>query len=357
MRDPSNSYTFAANDNGRNASASLNSATVGSYLYNAFEQRAQKIAGTTTTQFVYDRAGHLLEEANASGVVQKEYIWLDDLPVAMVDDTGSSPVLYFIHTDQLGTPQKITDGSASIVWDGVFDPFGNMIAANGSNWGTGVWGSFNWAAASPLAGSTNLRFPGQYADAETALNQNWNRDYDPTIGRYVQSDPIGLDGGINTYSYVDGNPIILADLAGTGPAGCIIGGIIGGTIGEVATPAGAIAGAEEGCELGSGAETAIELAKAAQATSGGNNGDECDRRCEKAKNDARSAFSNLVNKRIPQYLSGGTRGHDVGHYNAAIGKQRALKDAIRRVKLYCNPLPPELPMWEGVANQVIPILH
>jgi uncharacterized protein RhaS with RHS repeats len=96
----------------------------GSYLFNAFNQRVQKAVGGSTTQFIYDETGHPVEEANASGVVQKEYIWLEDMPVAVVDDTGSSPVLYFIHTDQIGTPQKITDGSLNIVWDGVFDPFG-----------------------------------------------------------------------------------------------------------------------------------------------------------------------------------------------------------------------------------------
>jgi RHS repeat-associated protein len=167
----------------------------GSYLFNAFNQRVQKVVGGTTTQFVYDEAGHLLEEANASGVVQREYIWLGNMPAAVVDDTGSSPVLYFIHADQIGTPQKITDGSLNIVWDGVFDPFGNV------------------ATASSLS-LTNLRFPGQYFDSETSLNQNWNRDYDPTTGRYIQRDPLGLFGGTNTYAYVDNNPISFTDPMG-----------------------------------------------------------------------------------------------------------------------------------------------
>jgi RHS repeat-associated protein len=212
VRDPSHTYTFTANDNGRNASAALNATTVGSYLYNAFEQRVQKVASSTTTQQVYDRFGHLLTEANASGVVQKEYIWLDDLPVAMVDDTGASPVLYFIHTDQLGTPQKITDASANVVWDSVSDPFGNAVTIS-SLWGSPtLWGSFTWEPTTPEP--TNLRFSGQYFDAETALNQNWNRDYDPTTGRYIQSDPIGLLGGINTYGYVNANPLQQTDLVG-----------------------------------------------------------------------------------------------------------------------------------------------
>jgi RHS repeat-associated protein len=218
VRDASHSYSFTANDNGRNASAALNSTTAGTYVYNAFEQRVQKTAGGVTTQFVYDRSGHLLEEANASGATQKEYIWLDDMPVAVVDDTGASPVLYFIHADQLGTPQKITDGSMNIVWDGVFDPFGNPVSggSGSATWGSAQWGSFNWGATGPNLSLTNLRFPGQYFDSETVLNQNWNRDYDPSVGRYIQSDPAGLDGGTNTYSYVDGS--VLTD---TDPLGLI----------------------------------------------------------------------------------------------------------------------------------------
>ncbi len=209
VRDPTNTYTFTANDNGRNASAALNGTTAGAYLYNAFEQRVQKTVGAATTPFVLDRFGHLLAEANGSGAAQKEYIWLDDVPVAVVDDTGAAPVLYFIHTDQLGTPQKVTGPGGSIVWDNTSDPFGNpQFVSGGGVWGTSVWGSFTWGADLSL---TNLRFPGQYADAETALNQNWFRDYDPTTGRYVQSDPIGLKGGINIYRYARGNPITYLD--------------------------------------------------------------------------------------------------------------------------------------------------
>jgi len=199
-------YTFAYNNDGRMQTASLNSSGVGSYVYNGFEQRAQKTAGSAVTDFIFDRFGHLLAEANdATGAMLREYIWLDNRPVAMVDDTGSSPVVYYVHTDQLGTPQKITDGAANVVWDGVFDPFGNMVTSTGANWGTGVWLSFTWEPTSPQ--TMPLRFPGQYADSETALNQNWNRDYDPTIGRYIESDPAGLWGGVNTYAYVGNDPL------------------------------------------------------------------------------------------------------------------------------------------------------
>ena len=60
----------------------------------------------------------------------------------------------------------------------------------------------------------NLRFPGQYYDAETGKHYNFNRDYNPVTGRYVQSDPIGLDGGMNGYGYVANNPFVFIDVKG-----------------------------------------------------------------------------------------------------------------------------------------------
>jgi RHS repeat-associated protein len=97
----------------------------------------------------------------------------------------------------LNTPRVITDSGNNIVWQWEnSDPFGNNVpVANGG---------FEF----------NLRFPGQYYDRETNLHYNYYRDYDPAIGRYIQSDPIGLGGGINTYAYVLGNPLRFADPLG-----------------------------------------------------------------------------------------------------------------------------------------------
>ena len=60
----------------------------------------------------------------------------------------------------------------------------------------------------------DLRFPGQFHDAETGLSYNYFRDYDPKTGRYIESDPIGLRGGINTYAYVGGRPLTKIDRYG-----------------------------------------------------------------------------------------------------------------------------------------------
>ena len=122
-----------------------------------------------------------------------EYVWLDDLPLAYISGFGGGTD--FIHTDHLGAPQKMTDSAQNLAWDGgASDPF--MLTQLPTN---------------PMM---NLRLPGQYFDTETGLHQNGARDYDPTLGRYIESDPIGLAGGINTFAYVDSNPLRWTDSSG-----------------------------------------------------------------------------------------------------------------------------------------------
>ena len=114
---------------------------------------------------------------------------------------GRTQILYFIQADHLNTPRLISDSTGAAVWrwDNQ-EPFGNDVPnENPSGLGTLV---------------VPLRFPGQYFDRETSLAYNVMRDYDPGIGRYMQSDPIGLQGGLNTYGYVGGNPLSFTDSSG-----------------------------------------------------------------------------------------------------------------------------------------------
>jgi len=110
--------------------------------------------------------------------------------------------IYHIHTDHLNTPRLVTRPSdRKIVWRWEnLDPFG----ANAAEEDPSGFGAFTF----------NLRFPGQYFDVETGLHYNYFRDYEPGIGRYVESDPIGLKGGIGTYAYVADNPVSRSDRRG-----------------------------------------------------------------------------------------------------------------------------------------------
>jgi RHS repeat-associated protein len=118
-----------------------------------------------------------------------------------VNEPLVGPGIYYIYADHLNTPRVITDTANTPVWRWDSDPFGTDVPVEDPSGGGRRF-------------SYNLRFPGQYYDQETGLHYNYFRDYDPGTGRYVQSDPIGLNGGLNTYAYVNGNPVSRKDPKG-----------------------------------------------------------------------------------------------------------------------------------------------
>ncbi len=197
--------SFTYNDRGRVAATSASSTD---YLYNAVGQMIEKSGTGGTTVFMQDESGHLLGEYNSSGSLIEETIWLGDIPVATLQPNGSGGVnIFYVHTDHLNAPRKVaqpTTGTLAWRWD--TDPFGTA-APNQNPAGLGTF-------------AYNLRFPGQYYDSETGLLQNWNRDYDPIVGRYVESDPMGLRGGLNTYVYAEDDPVIVTDRLGLDTAMC-----------------------------------------------------------------------------------------------------------------------------------------
>jgi RHS repeat-associated protein len=186
-------------------------------------------ARAVTTYSLYGNQ-RLVAEADSEGHIRTHYVYLDGQPVAKIDMVadpnqlrvawrrivgliGSSEVqspsevrlarIYAIHTDHLGTPQAVTDEQQHIVWQARTSPFGKT---------TVLYAGTTEVNTQPF--EMKLRLPGQVFDAETGLNQNYLREYDPELGRYTTADPLGLAGGVNPYVYVGNNPLTNIDPLG-----------------------------------------------------------------------------------------------------------------------------------------------
>jgi len=192
--------TFNYNTLDRLASVQLPDGRTAAYTYDPFGRRIKKQVGTETTVYVYADEG-LIGEYTETGTSKKTYGWHPD------GVWGTNPIFqteksqyYFYHNDHLGTPQTLTDANGDFVWGATYEAFGKATVDSDSTI------------------ANNLRFPGQYFDEETGLSYNYIRNYDQTTGRYIKADPIGLEGGINLFAYVQNNPNILIDpygLSGT----------------------------------------------------------------------------------------------------------------------------------------------
>jgi len=187
--------TLAYNKANQLASATTTS-TSANYEYGLDGRRLEKAQpGDNPILYQFGSAAkELLSENDLHGGTTADYIYLNGRPIGQINPTTGA--LYFTSTDRLGTPQTLTGSTQAVAWTTTYQPFGATNLITG-----------------PLI-TQSLRFPGQQFDPETGYSRNGFRDYASTLTRYIESDPIGLAGGMNTYQYARGNPFKFTDRRG-----------------------------------------------------------------------------------------------------------------------------------------------
>ena len=173
----------------------INNGGVATCAYDAWRRRISKVVGgSTVTKYVPDGSGQVLAEYGVTDGWQRDYIYLNGQLVARVSSVAGEGILYVIN-DHLGTPVALVDSVKTVRWRARWYPFGEIYSEQ-------------------VSIGNDVRFPGQLRDDESGLYYNWHRYYSPELGRYYQSDPIGLEGGVNQYAYAGGNPLSYIDPEG-----------------------------------------------------------------------------------------------------------------------------------------------
>ena len=220
---------FGYNAANRMSGTSLGGEHLMSYRHNGRGERVYRQGSDRTVHTVFDEAGRWIGDYDENGVVIQQAIWLGDLPVGLLAKDGGIKRLFHIEADALGSPRAVIDptrgarGTVVWRWDLAGEAFGND-RPNEDPDGDGIAFVFD------------MRYPGQQYDSASGLNYNYFRDYEPGGGRYIQSDPIGLRGGISTYGYVVGNPLIGTDPMGLTPLVVYRAATTGWRIGEFLSP-------------------------------------------------------------------------------------------------------------------------
>ncbi len=166
-----------------------NSTNAASYAYDPFGRRIRKSVNGVTTWYLWD-GDQLLAEYDGSGARTVRYAYAGGFaPMQVAYKDGAGEDVYDVHSDHLDTPRLLTDSAGTAVWREAHEAFGKAVL-------------------DPANTVTfNVRFPGQYFDAESGLHDNRFRTYDPGTGPYISADPIGQSGGVNVNQYASANPV------------------------------------------------------------------------------------------------------------------------------------------------------
>nr|WP_269837292.1 RHS repeat-associated core domain-containing protein [Delftia acidovorans] len=199
-----------------------------SYVYNALGQRVLKsdarsagqpatlqtlyaedgIGSTVLGQYANQRSANSAAPAGQSDSTEIIYLPTASGPMPIAAEINGR--LYAIHTDHLNTPRRLTNQQGQVAWQWLISGFGEVRPTTGDRgYGQTVSGPSYVQAV-----KFDLRYPGQVFDEETGLSYNLHRYYDAATGRYMQADPIGLEGGWNRFGYVGGNPLNFIDPKG-----------------------------------------------------------------------------------------------------------------------------------------------
>ncbi|MFL6624673.1 MAG: RHS repeat-associated core domain-containing protein, partial [Sulfurifustis sp.] len=207
--DGTNTYSY--NNDGHLQSVTQGTTSLGSYVYNFQRQRTQKTANSSTTVYHYDTNGNLILETGTDGTSKVTYVYAENVPIAQITRTGGIDTVTYLHTDHEGTPRLGTDNTQAVVWRWEGGAFGNTPPTGTAN--------------------VNLRFAGQYADAESGLFYGGDRYWDPRLGRSITADRMDIRQHalrwqavmgkvdvpslqINSYAYVVNNPLRWIDSTG-----------------------------------------------------------------------------------------------------------------------------------------------
>ncbi|HCV97012.1 MAG TPA: hypothetical protein DGV23_09720 [Stenotrophomonas sp.] len=194
---------FSYSDANRMSAVRQAGAVVESYTYNHRGERVLRAPVSADAQVtVYDEAGQWIGNYGAIGQPLQQAIWLDNYPVALISAPSAGvPEVAYVQPDHLGTPRVVIDPVRDVAiweWSSKSEVFGNQVP-NADADGDGV--GFELA----------LRFPGQQATDASGMFYNYQRDYDPTVGRYSQGDRLGLEGGISAFAYAGADSVSSID--------------------------------------------------------------------------------------------------------------------------------------------------
>lgn len=193
-------WQYAYDLAGRLGSATRAGSAQASYRHNAAGQRVLQQVGTDKTLHLHGQGGEWVGSYGATGIPAQQVVWLGSRPVGLIQ----AGKVFYIESDHLGSPRAVVDPQRDVAvwrWSLLGEAYGNGLPAEDPDQ-DGIPQSFD------------LRFPGQRYDSKSGLSYNYYRDYDARTGRYAQSDPIGLEGGVATFAYAGSNPIINLDPSG-----------------------------------------------------------------------------------------------------------------------------------------------